>query len=307
MTNRGLGKEALDRVLPLTITGVFVVAVLILLSHSTGAQGVDVRITELGCEGDPEVIVITNEGDQPVEMTGWNLQSDPVTRESLPLASFGALSPGQSIMVESGPSARGAFVWSQQFVFRDGDPTDFAQIASDAGEVLTKVNCPAAQPTPAATPTQTPPPAQTAAPAATPTVLSAAAAPVGGGPPGAAAGAIPPAAMIVAGSWLLSAGLGAFAIPLLYRRKPSGEPDPDPPDVSSAWIEPAVEKAESSEAQNPDTPAPMIAAQAHVHRQARPISTRSPGPPPIYLALVLVVLVLVVVLVFRLQGGKQRE
>ena len=223
MKKRQPGDGLLDRALPVGIAAVFVIVVVSLLSHSAAAQSVDVVITELGCGGDPEVVVISNEGAQDVDVTRWKVQSDPTSKESFTLFLLGTMPPGESVVIQSGPSATGPFIWSREFVFRDGDPTDFAQLANDTGELVTKVNCAAAQPTAAATPTQTPAPAQTAAPAATPTVLSAAAAPVGGGPPGAAAGTIPPGAMIVAGSWLLSAGLGAFAIPLLHRRKPSAE------------------------------------------------------------------------------------
>ncbi len=59
------------------------------------AQGVDVAITELDCNSDPEMIVVSNKGATPVDMTGWNLQSDPTTSESLPLQQFGSLSAGR--------------------------------------------------------------------------------------------------------------------------------------------------------------------------------------------------------------------
>ena len=100
------------------------------------AQGVDVAITELDCNSDPEMVVVSNKGATPVDMTGWNLQSDPTTSESLPLQQFGSLSAGETLTVQAGPSAQGSFVWSHSQIFRDNDPTDFAQLASDAGQVL---------------------------------------------------------------------------------------------------------------------------------------------------------------------------
>ena len=125
-----------------TLAVVLVVSlVLSVTAQPAAAQGVNVQFTELDCDSDPEVIVISNQGTQPVEMTGWNLQSDPPAQESLPLMSLGFLSPGESILVESGPASAAAFTWSRDFVFRNNDPTDFAQLASDAGDVLIKVNC----------------------------------------------------------------------------------------------------------------------------------------------------------------------
>ena len=86
---------------------------------SANAQNVDVRVTELDCNSDPELVVISNFGNAPVEMTGWNLQSDPTNKESLPLSQFGSLSPGETLFVKAGPSAQAGLVWSQEFVFRD--------------------------------------------------------------------------------------------------------------------------------------------------------------------------------------------
>jgi hypothetical protein len=184
-----------------------------------------VQITELDCDSDPEVIVISNKGTQPVEMTGWNLQSDPTARESLPLMSLGFLSPGESILVESGPASAAAFTWSRDFVFRDNDATDFAQLASDAGDVLLKVMCgsvgqttPPTAPTTAATSTAT---AATtvATPTPSPTVLGSSQVPTGGGSPAPSVPFVPPAALIAMGSALLASGLAAVAIPLPWRRR----------------------------------------------------------------------------------------
>jgi hypothetical protein len=303
--NRGLGKGALDGVLPVAITGVFVAMVLLLLSHSAGAQEVDVRISELGCEGDPEVVVIINEGDQPVEMTGWNLQSDPTTEESLELDVLGTLDPQESVLIQSGPSADAAFIWSRDFIFRDRDPTDFAQLASDAGDVRVKVNCgTGAQPTTTATPAQTP------APVSTPTPLPAPAdaVPVGGGPPGGAAGLISPAAMIVVGGWLLTAGLGAFAVPLMQRSRRSDLPSWEPATAPAAAREVVADQPKSLGRLPTKTRAAPVGHRASIYPAARATSIRAEDPLPQYLALTVILLVLVAVLVFRLLGGKaERE
>ena len=222
MKDRGLRSGPLYRALLVAIGGVLVSTVPLFLSDSAGAQGANVRISELQCNTDPEVVIIVNDGDQEVDVTSWNLQSDPTLEESFPLFLVRTLSPGESVLFQSGPSGRGAFLWSREFVFRDSDSTDFAQLINAAGEVVARVNCePIQQPTATATSVQTPAPL----PSPTPTALSANGVPFGGGPPAVAAGPIPPAAMIVAGSWLLTAGLGTIAVPLLQRARRSDSLD----------------------------------------------------------------------------------
>lgn len=249
--------------------GLILLASTAVFPSPTSAQGVDVRITELDCNGNPELIAITNFGDTEVSMTGWNLQSDPTTEESLPLQRFGSLDPNETLLVESGPSAEGALVWSQQFVFRDNDTSDFAQLASDAREVLLKVNC--------GTPSQpTGTPASTRAPAVTPTALPVSEAPTGGGAPAGAAG-VPPAILIAIGSALSTAGLGTFSLPLvgrLRRGRQEEEPDPHPPALPPA---------------EPERPTPPQTPEA-LEDPLRP-----------YLFLALFVLILTTVAVFLLQ------
>jgi len=152
-------------------------------------------------------------------MTGLNLQSVPTTSESLPLQQFGSLSADETITVQSGPKAEGSFVWSHTEVFRDNDPSDFAQLASDAGQVLVRVNCAEAV-------QQSGTPTATTRPAATPTALAATASPAaigpvsapnGGGPPD-VANSISPLLLIVFGSGLSTAGLGSFALSFRGRR-----------------------------------------------------------------------------------------
>jgi hypothetical protein len=229
---------------------------------------VNVQIEELDCESNPEVIVIRNLGDQEVAMTGWNLQSDPTNAESLPLSQFGSLSAGETVEIKAGPSAEAGLVWSRQFVFRDNDPSDFAQLASDAGDVLLKVNCGSVQ-QPTATAT------------AIPTALPAVNVPVGGGAPVAGAAGISPAVMIVAGSWLLAAGMATFAFPWRRSRGPGAPEETPPPEPAAAPLTQTVDR--------PDPPPSA----------ADPLRT--------FLVLAVIVLALVALLAFLLQLGEKKE
>ena len=259
--------------------------VLSVTAQPAAAQGVNVQFTELDCDSDPEVIVVSNQGTQPVEMSGWNLQSDPPAQESLPLASLGFLSPGESIMVEAGPASAAAFTWSRDFVFRNNDPTDFAQLASDGGEVLIKVNCGSVgQPTATAAPTSTA--ATTAAtPTPTPAVLGSSAVPTGGGSPVAGVPLVPPVALIAAGSALLASGLAAVAIPLPWRRRRNKEM---PLELT--------------------LPAEPLALPAGP--QALPAPSRSVAPQDVlrpYLFLAIIVLTALAMLAFLAQIGEQKR
>lgn len=269
--------------IPTLAVVVVVSGVLSVTAHPAAAQGVNVQFTELDCDSDPEVIVISNQGTQPVEMTGWNLQSDPTGEESLPLMSLGFLSPGESILVESGPSSAAAFTWSRDFVFRNNDPTDFAQLASDAGEVLIKVNCgsvgqataaPASAPaTPAATPTPTP------------AVLGSSSVPTGGGAPGVGLPLVPPAALIAAGSALLTLGMAAVAIPLPWRRRR----------IEEVAAEPTLATEPLALTSGP----PALPAQAR--------SVRPPGILQPYLFLAVLILAAIALLAFLAQLGEQKR
>jgi hypothetical protein len=251
-------------------------------TQPAGAQGVNVAITELSCDANPEMVVITNQGTEAIPMTGWNLQSDPPAQESLPLSSLGSLAGGQSLLVESGPGSEAAFVWSREFIFRDKDATDFAQLASDAGDVLLKVNCGSvtSQGTPAATAS----PGGTT-PGPTPTVLSSSVVPVSGGP-AAVTPLIPPAALIAAGSALLFSGIVTFAIPWPRRRRPALD----------AGVGEVEEEAQIEIPSRGDSPFPSAAASKQEH-----------DPPRQYLFLAAVVLALITLLVFLLQVEAKKE
>ena len=279
------------RALALSIATLAVVlalsVVLSVTARSATAQGVNVQFTELDCDSDPEVIVVSNQGTQPVEMSGWNLQSDPTSQESLPLADLGFLSPGESILVEAGPASAAAFTWQREFVFRNDDPTDFAQLASDAGEVLIKVNCGSvgqATGTATAAPTSTST-AQAATPTPTPAVLGSSAVPTGGGSPVAGVPLVPPVALIAVGSALLASGFAAVSIPLPWRRRRI--------------------KEMALELTLPTEPLALPAGP-----QALPASSRSVAPEDVlrpYLFLAVMVLATIALLAFLAQLGEQKR
>jgi hypothetical protein len=180
------------------------------------AQTAELRISELQCNSDPELVTITNQGSAEQDLAGWTLRSDPVAAESFDLSVIGVLGAGVSVFVESGPGAQGSYVWSTNFVLRDSDATDFARIVNANGAVVHEVKCQAgsptitvgatAQPTATVAPT-TAGPARTAAPATAPSNVV----PVGGGPPGSGSwqsGGL----MVVVGAWLLAAVFGVVVL-----------------------------------------------------------------------------------------------
>ncbi len=115
--------------------------VLALDSGAAGAQQAGVRVDFLHVAASPEVVTINNTGPETHVLTGWKLVSDPPDAESFDLSDVGELSPGETVYIQSGPGAGGAFIWSSQFVFRDGDPTDFVRLVDGAGIVVQEVRC----------------------------------------------------------------------------------------------------------------------------------------------------------------------
>lgn len=113
------------------------------------------QIKSLDCASQPEVVAITNLSQETQVMTGWRLLSDPPDQQSFDLGVIGALSPGETVYIESGPNAQGAFIWSHDEIFRDGDSTDYARLVSAEGTFFDEFRCPAAATQPAS-PTPTP-------------------------------------------------------------------------------------------------------------------------------------------------------
>jgi len=133
------------------------------LVSTARAQGPDIQIAQLECNGDPELVLIKNLGDAAQALTGWELQSDPPDSEVYDLAVLGGLAPGAAVSIQSGPSAGGVFKWGLEFIFRDDDPTDYVRSVDDTGAVVHEVNCggevaPETSPTPSPDPSPTPTP-----------------------------------------------------------------------------------------------------------------------------------------------------
>ena len=158
------------------------------------AQGAGVEIVALDCLSIPEVITIKNLGATPQDLTDWTLQSDSQS-ERFDLSPAGVLDPGESIFVQAGPQASGAFVWSAELVLRDGDASDYARILDSVGDTVHQVACARA---PASAPSPTPEPA--------PGV------PNGGGPPPPEAVGLSAGAMILIGGSMAAAGLASSLI-----------------------------------------------------------------------------------------------
>lgn len=172
------------------------------LSYASASAQTAVLVTELRCESDPEIVVIRNEGASDVDLRGWRLESDPVGEQQFDLSQVGTLPASASVTIASGPSAQAIFVWSQDFIFRDGDPGDFVRLIDAGGSVIQEGTC-ARQPSPG-------PHASPGAPSPDGSVDL----PNGGGPPLAPEGGSG-LTLLLTGGLLLSAGLTLTAISLL--------------------------------------------------------------------------------------------
>ena len=175
---------------------------------SAMGQGPDIQIVQLECTGDPELVVIENQGDAAQVLAGWELQSDPADSEVYDLSVRGDLVPGARIRVQSGPSASGVFLqdkWGLEFIFRDDDPTDYVRIVDDTGAVVHQVNC-GNEVAPEPTPTPSPAPSPLAD------------VPNGGGPPPPSGDALLAAMMVLVGGSMAAAGMMTGALSWLRLR-----------------------------------------------------------------------------------------
>ena len=189
----------------LAVGSFFSMALTLAFISTAAAQGPDVQIVQLECNNDPELVVIKNLGDAAQDLTGWQLQSDPSDSEVFDLSVLGSLQPGASATIQSGPSTFGTLSWAKEFVFRDDDPTDYAQIVDDAGTVVHRVDCSggaAAEPTPTPSPEPSP----------------AAEVPEGGGPPPPNVNALSSVVLILIGGSVAAVGMGIVALTRLRRR-----------------------------------------------------------------------------------------
>ncbi|MDP2675689.1 MAG: lamin tail domain-containing protein [Dehalococcoidia bacterium] len=231
----------------------------------SSALAPSIRIAELQCNGDPEVVAIENAGDAAQELAGWQLESDPAG-EVFDLSVLGGLQPGASIFIQAGPSATGVFKWGTALVFRDDDPTDYVRIVDNNGATVDQVNCGSEIPSE---------PSPTASPAN--------GVPNGGGAPPLPDGPLTPVTLIAAGLALATAGAAAIAF-LRLRASP----------VAAAAVT-APSPAQTAPA------APAVASQ----RSARPVRKPSGANGPAVKAVVgFAALGLLVALAFLLFRGR---
>jgi hypothetical protein len=190
-----------------------VLAAVLATCVATGSQSAsaasDVKIASLDCDSDPQVVELSNSGDEPQDLAGWQLRSDPVETETYDLTPIGVLAAGSSVFIEAGPDAEATFTWSIEYVFRSGDSDYFARLVDAAGARRSEEACAAE-----AQATSTPEPTPTSAPAPTPTTAPADGVPDGGGPPAKTDVLMTPLAAVVAGASL--AGTGSLALLALW-------------------------------------------------------------------------------------------
>jgi hypothetical protein len=181
------------------VAGTLLAAAIALIAVTAASAQAEIGIVSLNCDDDPEEVVIENSGDVAQDLAGWTLESDADAEpEVFDLSTLGSLQPGASVFIRSGPSATGVFTWSENFIFRDGDATDYVRIVDDAGATIGEMSCEAAA--------QTTP---TAEPTAEPTPAPAHNVPNGGGAPPDAGGL---SAMTTVGIGALMAALGSVAV-----------------------------------------------------------------------------------------------
>jgi hypothetical protein len=197
------------------------------LASLAGAAAPSVRIAELKCSGDPELVSLENAGDAAQELAGWQLQSDPAS-ETFDLSVLGSLQPGASIFIQAGPSATGVFKWGTSLVFRDDDPTDYVRIVDNNGATVDQVTCGDATPT-APSPTATPD-----------------GVPNGGGAPPLTEGPLTPLMLIAAGAALAGAGAGAIAFLRLRASPLAAAAVAAPSPAQTAPVAPAVASQRSA-------------------------------------------------------------
>lgn len=177
------------RAIALAVATVGSIALFLLLPAVAQAQQNDIIISSVACDADPEVVSIFNSGADPIDLTGWQLESDP--GESFDLSPIQTLAAGASVTIEAGPAASGTFIWSTTGVLRDNDDTDYVRIVDDDGTTIDEEAC-ATAPEPSPTPADVP---------------------NGGGPPAPVSG--PSTIFVFAGAGLSTIALGVLAFAFL--------------------------------------------------------------------------------------------
>jgi len=216
------------RVMRLAFGFLLAVAFGIGFASLAGAAAPSIRIAELKCTGDPELVSIENAGDSAQQLAGWQLQSDPAT-EAFDLSVLGSLQPGASIFIQAGPAATGVFKWATSFVLRDDDATDYVRIVDNNGNTVDQANCGAATP---------------AAPSPTPTPPNGV--PNGGGAPPLPDGPLTPVMLIATGFALAAAGAAAIALLRLRASPVAVAAVTAPPPPQTAPAAPAVASQRSA-------------------------------------------------------------
>jgi hypothetical protein len=146
----------------LTAATIFV----ILASVASASSGV--HITALDCGSHPRRIRVENQGDAAQDLSGWQLQSDPVEGQPFGLGAVGSLGAGQKFFVFQGhlsphedPSV-GYFRWGADEIFnlRANDSSDYVRLVDAQGNTVDQRNCEGLPPgaTPAPTTEFDPPP-----------------------------------------------------------------------------------------------------------------------------------------------------
>jgi len=79
----------------------FVVSAVLILGAPSGASSYEVVITEIEPIGDDEIVWIKNLGDEPVDLSGWQLYTPPHYRFTFPQGCV--LPPGAGLKIHSGP------------------------------------------------------------------------------------------------------------------------------------------------------------------------------------------------------------
>ena len=92
----------------LIIASCFAIAALVMVMavdpSTVRALKSDVGISSLDCSSDPESVTILNSGEEPVDLSGWSLQSDPAASETFDLSPIQTLAGGASVTVEAAHS-----------------------------------------------------------------------------------------------------------------------------------------------------------------------------------------------------------
>lgn len=92
-----------------------------------------VRIVYIKFSGSDEYVVIKNEGNTPVSLSGWRLFSRGGQQYFFPDIT---LQPGQVIEIHSGPQASGQYVWTKGYVWNNNG--DEAILYDAQGNVVDK-------------------------------------------------------------------------------------------------------------------------------------------------------------------------